>query len=109
MDTIRFTNDGTIKETGVSEASTMAYYRVVHSTFVFTRPPKNMKGSGASNIPDEEVRDEKKAVHKRLLKMKRRGMREDGGRGGRDGRGGSRGGMRQTNNFSHDGRPSLDG
>lgn len=114
--TIRFTNNDAIEEAGLSQTGTIVYYVVSHSTFVFTQPLKGIKGSDASNFHDEEVGDdemefsddEKEAEHKRLLKMKRKGVRDDGGRGGRGGRG-NRGGMRQTNGFPHDRRPSLNG
>ena len=103
MYTVRFTNEDAIKEAGVFEKGTTIYYVQQHSTFVFTQPLKGMKGSDASNIHDEEVGDdemefsddEKEAEHKRQLKLKRQGRKDDGGRGGRGrGRGGQHGGAR---------------
>jgi H/ACA ribonucleoprotein complex non-core subunit NAF1 len=90
MYTIRFTNDAAIQEAGVSEPGTPIYYvEPPHSTFVFTQPLKSIKGSDASNFHDEEVGDdemefsddEAEAEHKRRLKLKRQGRRDD--RGGR--------------------------
>jgi H/ACA ribonucleoprotein complex non-core subunit NAF1 len=90
MYTIRFTNDAAIQEAGLSEPGTPIYYvEPPHSTFVFTQPLKSIKGSDASNFHDEEVGDdemefsddEAEAEHKRRLKLKRQGRRDD--RGGR--------------------------
>ena len=89
MYTIRFTNDTAIQEAGVSEPGTPIYYvEPPHSTFVFTQPLKSIKGSDASNFHDEEVGDdemefsddEAEAEHKRRLKLKRQGRRDDRGR-----------------------------
>jgi H/ACA ribonucleoprotein complex non-core subunit NAF1 len=88
--TIRFTNDAAIQEAGLSDPGTPVYYvEPPHSTFVFTQPLKSIKGSDASNFHDEEVGDdemefsddEAEAEHKRRLKLKRQGRRDD--RGGR--------------------------
>ena len=120
MYTVRFTNEKAIKEAGVAEIGTMVYYVLPHSTFVFTQPLKNMKGTDASNFHDEEVGDdemefsddEKEAEYKRMLKMKKRGRTDEGGRGdrgdrggrgGRGGRGNHRGG--QTNGYATNGYP----
>lgn len=90
MYTIRFTNDVAIQEAGLSVPGTAVYYvEPPHSTFVFTQPLKSVKGSDASNFHDEEVGDdemdfsddEAEAEHKRRLKLKRQGRRDD--RGGR--------------------------
>jgi H/ACA ribonucleoprotein complex non-core subunit NAF1 len=90
MYTIRFTNDAAIQEAGLSVPGTAVYYvEPPHSTFVFTQPLKSIKGSDASNFHDEEVGDdemefsddEAEAEHKRRLKLKRQGRRDD--RGGR--------------------------
>lgn len=90
MYTIRFTNDAAIQEAGLSAPGTAVYYVAPpHSTFVFTQPLKSVKGSDASNFHDEEVGDdemdfsddEAEAEHKRRLKLKRQGRRDD--RGGR--------------------------
>ena len=98
MYTIRFTNDETIKEAGLSEKGTKVFYVPKHSTFVFTQPLKAVKGSDASNFHDEEVGDdemefsddEAEAEHKKQLKMRKQSRRDEqgGGRGrGRGGRG----------------------
>jgi len=103
MYTVRFTNEEAIKEAGVFEKGISIYYVEQHSTFVFTQPLKGIKGSDASNIHDEEIGDdemefsddEKEAEHKRQIKLRRQGRKDDGGRGGRGrGRGGQQGGGR---------------
>jgi H/ACA ribonucleoprotein complex non-core subunit NAF1 len=115
MYTIRFTNDEAIKEAGLSERGTKVFYVPQHSTFVFTRPLKAVKGSDASNFHDEEVGDdemefsddEQEAEHKRQMKMKKQGRRDEqgGGRGrGRSGRGNYQRGGRQDYRA-----PSVDG
>ena len=96
MYTIRFTNDEAIKEAGLSERGTKVFYVPQHSTFVFTQPLKAVKGSDASNFHDEEVGDdemefsddEQEAEHKRQMKMKRQGRRDEQGGGRARGRGG---------------------
>ena len=117
MYTVRFTNEKAIKEAGVTEIGTMVYYVLPHSTFVFTQPLKNIRGTDASNFHDEEVGDdemefsddEKEAEYKRMLKMKKRGRTDEGGRGDRGGRGGrgGRGSHRggQTNGYATNGYP----
>jgi H/ACA ribonucleoprotein complex non-core subunit NAF1 len=106
MYTIRFTNDEAIKEAGLSERGEKVFYVPQHSTFVFTQPLKAVKGSDASNFHDEEVGDdemefsddEQEAEHKRQMKLKRQGRRDEqgGGRGrGRGGRGNHQRGGRQ--------------
>ena len=117
MYTVRFTNEKAIKEAGVADIGTMVYYVLPHSTFVFTQPLKNLKGTDASNFHDEEVGDdemefsddEKEAEYKRMLKMKKRGRTDEGGRGDRGGRGGrgGRGNHRggQTNGHATNGYP----
>ena len=114
MYTIRFTNDEAIKEAGLSERGTKVCYVPQHSTFVFTQPLKAVKGSDASNFHDEEVGDdemefsddEAEAEHKKLLKMKRHGRRDEqgGSRGrGRGGRGNYiRGGRQDFRTFPGD-------
>jgi H/ACA ribonucleoprotein complex non-core subunit NAF1 len=86
MYTIRFTNDAAIQEAGLSVPGTPVYYvEPPHSTFVFTQPLKSIKGSDASNFHDEEVGDdemefsddEAEAEHKRRLKLKRQGRKDD--------------------------------
>lgn len=59
---------------------TKLFYTADHATFVFTEPLKNVKGSDASNLYDEEAGDddmefsddEKEAEHKRALKQKKK-------------------------------------
>ncbi|KIX03246.1 uncharacterized protein Z518_06798 [Rhinocladiella mackenziei CBS 650.93] len=92
--TVRFTNDDDIQEAGLSAVGTTVFYVPDHSTFVFTQPLKNIKGSDASNFHDEEVGedemefsdDEAEAEHKRQMKAKRQGRLSEMGRG----RGGSK-------------------
>jgi len=101
--TIRFTNDEAIADAGLSQTGTTVFYVPQHSTFVFTQPLKNVKGSDASNFHDEEVAedemefsdDEAEAEHKRQVKAKRQGRSGDTGRGrggSKFGRGSQRGG-----------------
>ena len=98
--TVRFTNDEAITEAGIAGKGTAIYYVHEHSTFVFTQPLKGLKGSDASNFHDEEVGDdemefsddEKEAEHRRILKLRKRGIDVDS-IGGRGGRGGNRGNM----------------
>lgn len=88
--TVRFGSAGEIKELGL-EVGTQIYYSAEHANYVFTSALKNIKGSDASNLHDEEIRedeaefsdDEKEAEYKRALKQKRRERNaERGGRGG---------------------------
>lgn len=91
--------------------NTKVFYVKSHSTFVFTQPLRSAKGTDASNIHDEEVGDdeqefsddEAEAEHKRIQKLKKKGIdpssvpppqsRGRGGsyRGSRGQRGGSSG------------------
>ncbi|RMZ80102.1 hypothetical protein DV737_g3188, partial [Chaetothyriales sp. CBS 132003] len=105
--TVRFASDEAIAKAGVAENGTRVFYVTDHSTFVFTQPLKGIRGSDASNFHDEEVGDdemefsddEKEAEHKRILKLRKKGVDVDStgahsGRGtmhGRGGRGGARG------------------
>ena len=81
---VAFTNEKELKEAELGFGSKV-YYVDSHSTFVFTQPLKNLKGTDASNIHDEEVGedeaefsdDEKEAEYKRQKKLAKRG-----GRGG---------------------------
>ncbi|KFH40491.1 H/ACA ribonucleoprotein complex non-core subunit-like protein [Hapsidospora chrysogenum ATCC 11550] len=98
MYTMLFNTGDEIRELGI-EVGTKVFYPVDHASFVFTEPLKNLKGSDASNLHDEEVNDdemefsddEKEAEYKRSLKEKRRkraaaaaGGGGASGRGGRD-------------------------
>lgn len=76
---VHFNSQDEIKELGLAEG-TKIFYAAEHATFVFTEPLKNLKGSDASNLHDEEVGDdemefsddEKEAEYKRSLKQKKR-------------------------------------
>ena len=80
---VLFTNSAGIAEAGV-EKNVAIFYVVSHSTFVFTNAIKNVKGSDASNIHDEEVGDdemefsddEAEAAYKRNQKIRREERRE---------------------------------
>lgn len=79
MYTVRFSSNDEAQQLGL-EVGTKVYYPVEHATFVFTEPLKNLKGSDASNLHDEEVGDdemefsddEKEAEHKRAAKQKKK-------------------------------------
>jgi H/ACA ribonucleoprotein complex non-core subunit NAF1 len=85
MYTVRFSSPTEPAELGLQNG-TKIFYPVDHANYVFTEPLKNLKGSDASNIHDEEVGDEemefsddeKEAEYKRSLKQKKR----DRARGG---------------------------
>lgn len=91
MYTVRFNSHDEIKELDI-EVGTKIYYPIDHANFVFTEPLKNLKGSDASNLHDEEIGDdemefsddEKEAEYKRSLKQKKN--KKGGGRaaGGRE-------------------------
>lgn len=82
MYSVAFTNAKEIEDLGL-EHGTKLYYVNDHSTFVFTQPLKNMKGTDASNLHDEEVGedelefsdDEAEAEYKRQKKLAKRGGR----------------------------------
>ncbi|KAG6004045.1 hypothetical protein E4U21_001441 [Claviceps maximensis] len=77
MYTVYFSSAEEIKELGL-EMGTKLFYPVDHASYVFTEPLKNLKGSDASNIHDEEVADEemefsddeKEAEYKKAKKQK---------------------------------------
>ncbi|KAG5972905.1 hypothetical protein E4U55_000709 [Claviceps digitariae] len=77
MYTAYFSSAEEIKELGL-EVGTKLFYPVDHASYVFTEPLKNLKGSDASNIHDEEVGDdemefsddEKEAEYKKAKKQK---------------------------------------
>lgn len=79
MYTVRFTTDQDIKDLGL-EVGQKVFYPIDHASYVFTEPLKNLKGSDASNLHDEEVGDdemefsddEKEAEYKRALKQKKK-------------------------------------
>ncbi|OAA32195.1 H/ACA ribonucleoprotein complex, subunit Gar1/Naf1 [Moelleriella libera RCEF 2490] len=79
MYTVYFNSAAEIKELGL-EIGHGIFYPVDHAHYVFTQPLKNLKGSDASNLHDEEIGDEemefsddeKEAEYKRSLKQKKR-------------------------------------
>ncbi|KAF7552272.1 hypothetical protein G7Z17_g4417 [Cylindrodendrum hubeiense] len=79
MYTVRFSSEEDIKSLGL-EVGMKVFYPVEHASFVFTEPLKNLKGSDASNLHDEEVGDdemefsddEKEAEYKRAIKQKKK-------------------------------------
>lgn len=92
MYTLHLTSEDELEVLGLKNGSKI-YYPVDHATYVFTEPLKNVKGSDASNLHDEEVGeeemefsdDEKEAEHKRAVKQKRKDKwKQAGGRGGRE-------------------------
>ncbi|KAF5700633.1 nuclear assembly factor NAF1 [Fusarium globosum] len=92
MYTVRFTSDQDIKDLGLEVGQTV-YYPTDHAAYVFTEPLKNMKGSDASNLHDEEVGDdemefsddEKEAEYKRAIKQKKKDKwKKDPSRGSKE-------------------------
>ncbi|KAF4126515.1 H/ACA ribonucleoprotein complex non-core subunit NAF1 [Geosmithia morbida] len=79
MYTVRFSSADEVVQLGLEVGSKISY-PVDHANFVFTEPLKNLKGSDASNLHDEEVGDdemefsddEKEAEYKRAAKEKRK-------------------------------------
>lgn len=79
MYTVRFSSAEDVARLGLAVGTTL-YYTPAHATFVFTEPLKNLKGSDASNLYDEEAGDEemefsddeKEAEHRRALKQKKK-------------------------------------
>ncbi|TPX14023.1 uncharacterized protein E0L32_000417 [Thyridium curvatum] len=89
---VRFADPEEITKEGL-EPGKDVYYSIQHAKFVFTEALRNLKGSDASNLHDEEVGademefsdDEKEQAYKKELKAKRRGGKGqqrdgDGGR-----------------------------
>ncbi|KAF7559516.1 hypothetical protein G7046_g4650 [Stylonectria norvegica] len=82
MYTVRFSSAEEVQQFGL-EIGTKVYYPPDHASYVFTEPLKNLKGSDASNLHDEEVADEemefsddeKEAEYKRSLKQKKKDKR----------------------------------
>ncbi|KAL2267224.1 hypothetical protein VTJ83DRAFT_4501 [Remersonia thermophila] len=78
MYTVLYKDDSKIKELGIT-AGMPVFYSVQHANYVFTQPLREVKGTDASNLHDEEVGpeemefsdDEKEAEYKRALKMKK--------------------------------------
>jgi H/ACA ribonucleoprotein complex non-core subunit NAF1 len=89
MYTVGFPTEDEVKELELV-AGMPIYYSVEHAQYVFTQPLKEVKGTDASNLHDEELPpdemefsdDEKEAEYKRAQKIKKRGGKA--GRGGRD-------------------------
>ncbi|KAK3939053.1 Gar1/Naf1 RNA binding region-domain-containing protein [Diplogelasinospora grovesii] len=89
MYTVGFASPEDIIELGLS-VGTEVFYSVEHAQYVFTEALREVKGSDASNLHDEEVApdemefsdDEKEIEYRRQLKAKRRAGK--GGRGGRE-------------------------
>lgn len=102
---VAFTNVQAIKDAGLEHGSKV-YYVDEHSTFVFTQPLRNLKGTDASNIHDEEVAeheaefsdDEAEAEAKRAKKQAKQAARG----GAAPGRGRGRGGARSFGAPGHD-------
>lgn len=88
--TVGFATEEEIKDLGLA-VGTEVFYPVDHAQYVFTQVLKEVKGSDASNLHDEEVApdemefsdDEKEAEYKKQLKAKKRGARA-GRVGGRE-------------------------
>ncbi|KIH86358.1 hypothetical protein SPBR_08209 [Sporothrix brasiliensis 5110] len=105
MYVLRFAQMAEIAKNGL-EAGQDLYYPTKHASFVFTEELRNIKGSDASNLHDEEVGaeeaefsdDEKEAAHKRELKARRRGGSAAGGNNDRNGSQGKRGQNNNSNN-----------
>lgn len=110
---VAFTNPIEIEKAGVSHG-TKIFYVDAHTTFVFTQPLKNLKGTDASNIHDEEVAedemefsdDEAEAAYKREKKLAKRGGR--GGFSAQTGRGGFGGQSNSNHNGQYDRGPAYD-
>ncbi|KAK4153009.1 Gar1/Naf1 RNA binding region-domain-containing protein [Chaetomidium leptoderma] len=89
MYTVGFPTEDEVKELELV-AGMPIYYSVEHANYVFTQPLKQVKGTDASNLHDEELPademefsdDEKEAEYKKQQKLKRRGGKA--GRGGRE-------------------------
>ncbi|CAI4215755.1 unnamed protein product, partial [Parascedosporium putredinis] len=107
--TVSFNSPEEISEAGL-QVGTKVFYSVNHANYVFTQAIKNLKGSDASNLHDEEVAedeaefsdDEKEAEYKRRLKQKRRERQGGDSRG----RGGQRGPHPLRNEMSNGGPSS---
>ncbi|KAL1310773.1 hypothetical protein AAFC00_001020 [Neodothiora populina] len=81
---VAFTKPSDIAEAGIIEGSDI-FYVDAHSTFVFTEPLKNLKGTDASNLHDEELPeeemefsdDEAEAANKRAKKEAKKNRNAD--------------------------------
>jgi H/ACA ribonucleoprotein complex non-core subunit NAF1 len=89
MYTVGFASEEEIKDLEL-QVGTEIFYSIDHAKYVFTEELKQVKGTDASNLHDEELPpdemefsdDEKEMEYKRQLKAKKRGNKP--GRGGRD-------------------------
>jgi len=85
MYSVAFTTKQEIDDMGMVRG-TKIFYVEAHSTFVFTQPLRNLKGTDASNLHDEEVAademefsdDEAEAAYKRAKKEAKRGNKAGG-------------------------------
>ncbi|GAB7344431.1 hypothetical protein MBLNU457_2277t2 [Dothideomycetes sp. NU457] len=85
MYSVAFTTKQEIDDMGMVKG-TKIFYVDAHSTFVFTQPLRNLKGTDASNLHDEEVGademefsdDEAEAAYKRAKKEAKRGNKAGG-------------------------------
>ncbi|TKA30434.1 hypothetical protein B0A50_02661 [Salinomyces thailandicus] len=94
MYSVAFTNAQEIEEFGLKHASKV-FYVDAHSTFVFTQPLKNLKGTDASNLHDEEIAEEEMEFSDDEAEMefkRQKKMAKKAARGGYDGAASSRGG-----------------
>ncbi|KAF2487003.1 Gar1/Naf1 RNA binding region-domain-containing protein [Neohortaea acidophila] len=88
MYSVAFANQQEIEDAAL-QLGTEVFYVDSHSSFVFTQPLKNLKGTDASNIHDEEVGeddlefsdDEKEAEYKRMKKYAKKEGRDVMSRG----------------------------
>ena len=79
---VAFTKPSDISDLNIA-TNTKIFYVDAHSTYVFTQPLKNLKGTDASNLHDEEVADEEmefsddeaEAAYKRAKKEAKKGAR----------------------------------
>ncbi|KAM3414058.1 H/ACA ribonucleoprotein complex non-core subunit NAF1 [Cercospora zeina] len=81
---VAFTNADEIKELGL-EFGSRIYYVDSHSTFVFTQPLKNLKGTDASNIHDEEVHEDEQEFSDDEKEAEFKRQRRDAKKAGRGG------------------------
>ncbi|KAF2213495.1 hypothetical protein CERZMDRAFT_83662 [Cercospora zeae-maydis SCOH1-5] len=81
---VAFTNADEIKELGL-EFGSKVYYVDSHSTFVFTQPLKNLKGTDASNIHDEEVHEDEQEFSDDEKEAEFKRQRRDAKKAGRGG------------------------
>ncbi|KAL1871575.1 hypothetical protein VTK73DRAFT_2039 [Phialemonium thermophilum] len=91
--TVGFANEEEIKSLELA-VGTEVFYSLEHAKYVFTQALREMKGSDASNLHDEEVGademefsdDEKEAEYKKQLRAKKRGAKAGQGAHERNGK-----------------------